>query len=75
MAARLLLRSAFRAARTCRAAPAPALTRGMAAGGENRTDTESLESERPKKHEFVKAERAAESRGEQEDLNTHTHTH
>lgn len=34
MAARLLLRSAFKAARTCRAAPAPVLTRGMAAGGE-----------------------------------------
>eukprot|EP00064_Thunnus_orientalis_P022909 superscaffoldBa00008160_g23130 len=41
MAARLLLRSAFRAATTCRAAPVsarvsapvPALTRGMAAGG------------------------------------------
>ncbi|KAM3873766.1 cytochrome c oxidase subunit 5B, mitochondrial-like [Diretmus argenteus] len=33
MAARLLLRSALRAATTCRAAPAPALARGMAAGG------------------------------------------
>ncbi|KAK5851502.1 hypothetical protein PBY51_023049 [Eleginops maclovinus] len=33
MAARLFLRSAFRAAKTCRAAPAPALSRGMAAGG------------------------------------------
>lgn len=40
MAARLLLRSAFRAARTCRAAPAPALTRGMAAGGKNETNAE-----------------------------------
>lgn len=35
MAARLLLRSAFSAARICRTSPAPALTRGMAAGGEN----------------------------------------
>eukprot|EP00064_Thunnus_orientalis_P022910 superscaffoldBa00008160_g23131 len=33
MAARLLLRSAYRAATTCRAARVPALTRGMAAGG------------------------------------------
>ncbi|XP_033986665.1 cytochrome c oxidase subunit 5B, mitochondrial [Trematomus bernacchii] len=33
MAARLLLRSALRAAKTCRAAPVPALSRGMAAGG------------------------------------------
>uniref|UniRef100_A0A6Q2XVD8 Cytochrome c oxidase subunit 5B, mitochondrial n=1 Tax=Esox lucius TaxID=8010 RepID=A0A6Q2XVD8_ESOLU len=33
MAARLLLRSAIKAATTCRAAPVPALTRGMAAGG------------------------------------------
>lgn len=40
MAARLLLRSAFRAARTCRAAPAPALTRGMAAGGKNEANAE-----------------------------------
>lgn len=40
MAARLLLRSAFRAAKTCRAAPAPALARGMAAGGEDETNTE-----------------------------------
>lgn len=39
MAARLLLRSAFRAARTCRTAPVPALTRGMAAGGEDKTNT------------------------------------
>ncbi len=38
MAARLLLRSAFRAARACRAAPAPALARGMAAGGEQETN-------------------------------------
>lgn len=44
MAARLLLRSAFKAARTCRAAPVPALTRGMAAGGEDVTynDLQSL---------------------------------
>ncbi|XP_042621343.1 cytochrome c oxidase subunit 5B, mitochondrial-like [Cyprinus carpio] len=33
MAARLLLRSAVRAATTCRASPAVALSRGMAAGG------------------------------------------
>ncbi|XP_070706584.1 cytochrome c oxidase subunit 5B, mitochondrial [Pempheris klunzingeri] len=33
MAARLLLRSAVRAATTCRAAPVPALARGMSAGG------------------------------------------
>ncbi|XP_069023114.1 cytochrome c oxidase subunit 5B, mitochondrial-like [Embiotoca jacksoni] len=33
MAARLLLRSAVRAATTCRAAGVPALTRGMGAGG------------------------------------------
>nr|XP_020444203.1 cytochrome c oxidase subunit 5B, mitochondrial-like [Monopterus albus] len=33
MAARLLLRSAFRAATTCRAAPVPALTRGVTTGG------------------------------------------
>uniref|UniRef100_A0A8C8LMH7 Cytochrome c oxidase subunit 5B, mitochondrial n=1 Tax=Oncorhynchus tshawytscha TaxID=74940 RepID=A0A8C8LMH7_ONCTS len=33
MAARLLLRSSIRAATTCRAAPVPILTRGMAAGG------------------------------------------
>lgn len=40
MAARLLLRSAFTAARTCRAAPVPALTRGMAAGGEDNANSE-----------------------------------
>ncbi|XP_013873660.1 cytochrome c oxidase subunit 5B, mitochondrial [Austrofundulus limnaeus] len=33
MAARLLLRSGFRAAVSCRAARVPALSRGMAAGG------------------------------------------
>nr|XP_020444202.1 cytochrome c oxidase subunit 5B, mitochondrial-like [Monopterus albus] len=33
MAARLLLRSAFRAATTCRAVPVPALTRGVTTGG------------------------------------------
>ncbi|KAM6902636.1 cytochrome c oxidase subunit 5B, mitochondrial [Xenentodon cancila] len=33
MAARLLLRSGFRAATVCRAARAPVLARGMAAGG------------------------------------------
>ncbi|XP_051542161.1 cytochrome c oxidase subunit 5B, mitochondrial [Myxocyprinus asiaticus] len=33
MAARLLLRSAVRAATTCRASPMAALSRGMAAGG------------------------------------------
>ncbi|XP_040914555.1 cytochrome c oxidase subunit 5B, mitochondrial-like [Toxotes jaculatrix] len=33
MAARLLLRSAYRAATTCRAARVPALTRSMASGG------------------------------------------
>ena len=44
MAARLLLRSAVRAATRCRAAPAPALTRGMAAGGEDgRTDGAAAE--------------------------------
>lgn len=37
MAARLLLRSTIRAATTCRAAPVPALTRTMAAGGEDTT--------------------------------------
>lgn len=37
MAARLLLRSAVRAATACRAARAPALSRGMAAGGEDGT--------------------------------------
>ncbi|KTG42404.1 hypothetical protein cypCar_00011158 [Cyprinus carpio] len=35
MAARLLLRSAVRAATTCRASPAVALSRGMAAGGQS----------------------------------------
>ena len=40
MAARLLLRGALRAATTCRAAPVPALTRGMAGGGEDETSTE-----------------------------------
>lgn len=45
MAARLLLRSAFRAARTCRAAPAPALSRGMAAGGKKNNNIQAVEPE------------------------------
>uniref|UniRef100_A0A8C7WYR7 Uncharacterized protein n=1 Tax=Oryzias sinensis TaxID=183150 RepID=A0A8C7WYR7_9TELE len=40
MAARLLLRSGFRAAAACRAARVPVPTRSMAAGGENRSDRE-----------------------------------
>ncbi len=40
MAARLLLRSAVRAATSRRAAPLAALSRGMAAGGEDETNAE-----------------------------------
>ena len=53
MAARLLLRSALRATTTCRAAPVPALARGMAVGGELETFKHDKANECMRLHNIV----------------------